>query len=428
MKAHRAFCFMKKFSFLSTANIVFSALLLIAISISIINYVFAATPNPGHDFSAIGGGAVQGDIIYGSAADTLSALAKDTNATRYLSNTGTNNNPAWAQVDVSNGVTGDLPFSNLAQGSALSVLGVTGNATADVASIAAGTDHQVLRRSGTALAFGALNLAQSAAVTGILPGANGGTGNGFTAFTGPTTALKTFTLPDASAAILTDNVDVTVAQGGTGLGTLTANNLLVGNGTGNITFIAPSTSGNVLTSNGTTWNSTALPTATVYNQSIATQGPGFATDTYLTNSSTSIPTTGLQIGSRYHMIFEVSKTAAGVQGPIIRVRFGTAGAIGDTARCTLTFSAQTAATDTGTFEVWVTFRAVGASAVMHCVGQRRHGASVTGLGNLVSQTLNVTSGTFNSTVSNSKIGVSVNGGTSASWTVTMVQAELENLP
>ncbi len=69
-------------------------------------------------------------------------------------------------------VTGDLPFSNLAQGSALSVLGVTGNATADNASIAAGTDNQVLRRSGTALAFGAINLASTDAVTGDLPFTN----------------------------------------------------------------------------------------------------------------------------------------------------------------------------------------------------------------------------------------------------------------
>ena len=69
-----------------------------------------------------------------------------------------------------------LGFANLAQGSALSVLGVTGNATADNASIAAGTDHEVLRRSGTSVAFGAVNLAQSAAITGTLPVTNGGTG------------------------------------------------------------------------------------------------------------------------------------------------------------------------------------------------------------------------------------------------------------
>jgi hypothetical protein len=114
-------------------------------------------------------------------------------------------------------VTGDLPFSNLAQGSALSVLGVTGNATADVASISAGTDHQVLRRSGTALAFGAVNLAQSAAVTGTLP----------------------------------------VANGGTGATTLTANNVILGNGTSAVQFVAPGTNGNILTSNGTTWTSAA---------------------------------------------------------------------------------------------------------------------------------------------------------------------------
>jgi len=48
----------------------------------------------------------QGDILYASGADTLAKLAKDTNATRYLSNTGSSNNPAWAQVSLTNGVTG----------------------------------------------------------------------------------------------------------------------------------------------------------------------------------------------------------------------------------------------------------------------------------------------------------------------------------
>jgi hypothetical protein len=62
----------------------------------------------------------QGDLLYSSAADTLAKLAKDTNATRYLSNTGASNNPAWAQVDLSNGVTGNLPVTNLAGGSGAS--------------------------------------------------------------------------------------------------------------------------------------------------------------------------------------------------------------------------------------------------------------------------------------------------------------------
>jgi hypothetical protein len=169
-----------------------------------------------------------------------------------------------ASIDLAtNHVTGRLPLTNFAQGSALSILGVTGNATANYAGIAAGTDHQVLRRSGTSLVFGALNLAQSAAVTGILPGANGGTGNGFFAVAGPAGTLKTFTLPDASATILTTNAAVTVAQGGTGIasgtsggvpyfsgsttiassGALTANAPVIGGGAGNAPTVG-SRSGN----------------------------------------------------------------------------------------------------------------------------------------------------------------------------------------
>ena len=48
-----------------------------------------------------------------------------------------------------------------------------------------------------------------------------------------------------------------VANGGTSLTTLTANNVILGNGTSAPLFVAPGTSGNVLTSNGTTWQSSA---------------------------------------------------------------------------------------------------------------------------------------------------------------------------
>jgi hypothetical protein len=51
------------------------------------------------------------------------------------------------------------------------------------------------------------------------------------------------------------------ANGGTGATTLTANNVILGNGTSAVQFVAPGTSGNVLTSNGTTWQSTT-PAAT----------------------------------------------------------------------------------------------------------------------------------------------------------------------
>lgn len=59
-------------------------------------------------------------------------------------------------------------------------------------------------------------------------------------------------------------------QGGTGATSLTLNNVILGNGTSAVQFVAPGTSGNVLTSNGTTWQSTALPASGVSKgQSIA---------------------------------------------------------------------------------------------------------------------------------------------------------------
>lgn len=54
----------------------------------------------------------QGDLLFGSATNTYARLSKDVSATRYLSNTGASNNPAWAQINLANGVTGTLPVGN----------------------------------------------------------------------------------------------------------------------------------------------------------------------------------------------------------------------------------------------------------------------------------------------------------------------------
>jgi hypothetical protein len=56
---------------------------------------------------------------------------------------------------------------------------------------------------------------------------------------------------------LTLGAALPVASGGTSLTTLTANNVILGNGTSAPSFVAPSTTGNVLTSNGSTWTSAA---------------------------------------------------------------------------------------------------------------------------------------------------------------------------
>ena len=92
-----------------------------------------------------------------------------------------------------------------------------------------------------------------------MPVAIKGSGGGsVTLDAGAAAADTTLTLPNTSGTILQSGTTVTVAQGGTGAATLTANAVLIGNGTSAVTAVAPSTNGNVLTSNGTAWTSAAV--------------------------------------------------------------------------------------------------------------------------------------------------------------------------
>ena len=115
--------------------------------------------------------------------------------------------------------------------------------------------------TGTSLALTGGSLTTRAAATQdgvIISGRAGGTTTRSVTIT-PTTlsASRTLTLPDNSGTVLTTGATVTVAQGGTGQSTLTANNVLLGNGTSAVQVVAPGTNGNVLTSNGSTWVSSA---------------------------------------------------------------------------------------------------------------------------------------------------------------------------
>jgi hypothetical protein len=86
-------------------------------------------------------------------------------------------------------------------------------------------------------------------LSGTLNVANGGTG-----LTTLTAANNTIYSTSSSAFTVGT---LPVAAGGTGATTLTANNVVLGNGTSAPLFVAPGTNGNVLSSNGTTWVSTA---------------------------------------------------------------------------------------------------------------------------------------------------------------------------
>ena len=69
---------------------------------------YISSDGTGHVFES----QAQGDVLYATSTTVLSRLAKDANDSRVLTNTGTNNNPAWAQVTLTTGVTGTLPVAN----------------------------------------------------------------------------------------------------------------------------------------------------------------------------------------------------------------------------------------------------------------------------------------------------------------------------
>lgn len=73
-------------------------------------------------------------------------------------------------------------------------------------------------------------------------------------FSAGTTGLTPST---ATTGAVTLAGTLSVANGGTGATSLTANNVILGNGTSAVQVVAPGTSGNLLTSNGTTWASSA---------------------------------------------------------------------------------------------------------------------------------------------------------------------------
>jgi hypothetical protein len=194
-----------------------------------------------------------GGVSFNGTAN-ISLPGVDTAGTQNTTGTAAN---VTGTVAAANGGTGNTSY---AIGDIIYASGAT--ALSKLADVATG-NALISGGVGVAPAWGKVGLTTH--VSGTLAAGNGGTGNAFFAVSGPATSVKTYTLPNASTTILTTNAAVTVAQGGTGRTTLTANNLILGNGTTAVAFVAPGTTGNVLTSNGTTWTS-AVSTAVSKNQ------------------------------------------------------------------------------------------------------------------------------------------------------------------
>jgi hypothetical protein len=117
--------------------------------------------------------------------------------------------PTTMSGDATLSSTGALTIAanaiSLAKMAAIAGLSVLGNpgASSAVPSALTASANQVLicNAAGTAVGFSTVNLSSSSAVSGILPGGFGGTGNGFFAVAGPASSLKTFTFKNQTGNI-----------------------------------------------------------------------------------------------------------------------------------------------------------------------------------------------------------------------------------
>ena len=161
---------------------------------------------------------------YGAAANTLSATVNAQGQLTALSEQA---------IAISNTQVSGLGTMSTQNANSVAITGGSfGNGTfsnANITSVASTFPNNYLANSSTTLGNTTLTLGGTQSTVGNL------------------------TLTNATISSL--STPITVGQGGTGLTTITSNNLMTGNGSGSVTLIAPGTTGNILVSTGTAWQS-----------------------------------------------------------------------------------------------------------------------------------------------------------------------------
>ena len=164
-----------------------------------------------------------GDLILGTGAATAARLPKGADTTILTMLAGA---VGWAAPATQTPAAGSITSAMLRDSVATSVIGRATGTTGVPADIQAGTDGHVLRRvSSSSLGFGTISLtAATGSVTGTLPVANGGTGVA-------TLTSGAYLKGAGTSAITAQATPVPVADGGTALASGTSGGVLGFTGT-----------------------------------------------------------------------------------------------------------------------------------------------------------------------------------------------------
>ena len=199
------------------------------------------------------------------------ALIDDASASAQRTTLGAAASGANTDITSLGGLTTDIAVADGGTGA-----GTAGAARTNLGAAASGSNSDITALTGLttdiAVADGGTGGSTAAAARSNLGAAALGSNSDITALTGLTT-------------------DLSVAQGGTGASTHTSASVLIGAGASPITSVAPSTSGNLLTSTGSAWTSAApapggsmvlLNSGTVSGaSSLAIEGSSYINDDYV---------------------------------------------------------------------------------------------------------------------------------------------------
>ena len=405
--------------------------------------------------AGLGGVPTSRSLTIGATAQDLSAnrtwLANVTNDAQTKASIVPNTAPGAGQILVGNAggtayapvtLSGSGATATISSGGVLTLSGLTLNTTGSAATLT--TPRSIYGN----------NFDGSAGLTQVIASTYGGTGNGFTKFSGPATSEKTKTVRDANDTVLelggsytptgtwTNLTLITPTLGTPASGTLTNCTFptLNQNTTGSAATLTTTRSIHGGNFNGSADVTTGIPKTFILNGitngNTARQSQVVVSGTayYVTSSNLNLPATlkdGMIIGTKFVWRVHMDKTAAGTGTFQMIIYRGTNGTTSDTADVTQTIGTQTAVVDNMVVDVTLTVTTTGATgAYFWSICPIQRALTATGFG-IPTGTTGLFTGTVSSVALNTAslifgLGFKATTGT-PTITVAMVQAQALNI-